>query len=75
MAQDAYKSRTPGLIFGFRGFKLSSTFGDSCFALDFESFYVALFNGLDFRYTDLYGVPFYYLFPIYGYPEFILGYP
>ena len=23
----------------------------------------------------LYGVPFYYLFPIYGYPKFIFGYP
>ena len=24
---------------------------------------------------EMYGVPFYYLFPIYGYPKFILGYP
>ena len=46
MAQDAYKSRTPSLILGFRGFKLSSNFKDSCFFLDFETSYVALFNGL-----------------------------
>ena len=25
--------------------------------------------------VQMYGVPFYYLFPIYGYPKFILGYP
>ena len=31
MAQDAYKTRTPVLILGFRGFKSSSNFGDSCF--------------------------------------------
>ena len=46
MAQDAYKPRTPGLILGFRGFKSSSNFRDSCFLLDFETSYVALFNGL-----------------------------
>ena len=38
--------RTPGLILGFRGFKSSSNFGDSCFSLNFETSYVALFNGL-----------------------------
>ena len=46
MAQGAYKLRISGLILGFRGFKLSSNFGDSCFLLDFETCYVALFNGL-----------------------------
>ena len=46
MAQDAYKMCTPGLILGFRGFKSSSNFGDSWFSLDFETSYVALFNGL-----------------------------
>ena len=30
MAQDAYKTRTPVLILGFRGFKSSSNFGDPC---------------------------------------------
>ena len=44
-------------------------------------------NGADSLHTNIrtyfdiyirykqYGVPFYYLFPIYGYPKFILGYP
>ena len=26
-------------------------------------------------FAPLYGVPFYFLFPIYGYPKFIFGYP
>ena len=46
MAQDAYKPRLPGLILGFRRFKSSSNFRDSCLPLDFENSYVALFNGL-----------------------------
>ena len=46
MAQDTYKLRTPGLIFGFRGFKSSSNFGDSCFRLDFGTNYIALCNRL-----------------------------
>ena len=46
MAQGAYKSRTPGLILGFREFKLSSNFGESGFLLVIETSYVALFNGL-----------------------------
>ena len=46
MVQNAKKMRTPGLILGFRGFKLFSNFGDSCFSLDFETSYVAVFNGL-----------------------------
>ena len=37
MAQYAYKSRTPSLILGFRGFQSSSVFGDSCFFLDKKS--------------------------------------
>ena len=31
-----------------------------------------LFGSFD---IDKYGVPFYFLFPIYGYPKFIFGYP
>ena len=27
------------------------------------------------HYANMYGVPFYFLFPIYGYPKFIFGYP
>ena len=53
MAQDAYKSRIPGLILGFRGFK----FRDSCYLLDFETSYVALLNGFmisDIRILVLY---------------------
>ena len=46
MGIDTYHSRTPGLILGFRGFKSTSNFGDSCFFLDFGTSYVALFNGL-----------------------------
>ena len=46
IAHDAFLSRIPGLILGFRGFKSSSTFRDSCFFLDFGPSYVALFNGL-----------------------------
>ena len=46
MAQDAYLLQTPDFILGFRGFKSSSNFGDSCFLLDFGTSYVALFNGL-----------------------------
>ena len=45
MAQAAYKSRTPSLILGFRGVKLSSKFGDSYFFLDFETSYIPLVNG------------------------------
>ena len=46
MAQDAYLLQTHGLLPGFRGFKLSSNFEDSCFFGDFGTSYVALFNGL-----------------------------
>ena len=46
MAQDAYFSRGTGLIPGFQGFKSSSSFGYSCFLLDYGTPYVALFNGL-----------------------------
>ena len=44
MAQDAYKSWTLGLILGFRGFQSSFNFGYSCFFLDFETSYVALWT-------------------------------
>ena len=45
MAQTAKKSRTPSLILGFRGVKLSLKFGDSYFFLDFETSYIPLVNG------------------------------
>ena len=31
--------------------------------------------GMTSQKSDFYGLPFYFLFPIYGYPQFIFGYP
>ena len=42
------------------------------FTVDIEQHITSNYRG-DNRQFD--GVPFYFLFPIYGYPKFILGYP
>ena len=45
--------------------------------LEFLSFLYTLYGHVSGNNSevDMYGVPFYFLFPIYGYPKFIFGYP